>query len=106
MNRIVQTAKDIKKGEREQFITISPAGLLFCIPVVGEAAGSDGSALPAAPGRCDRQLRLLHDIIKNCENTFMETFSYLTAAGVGRASDIDTLGSLMKKDLDLIETVA
>lgn len=99
-----------------------PAGLLFCIPVVGEAAGAAGltaaRSLPRLAGATGDSGLLLHDIIKSPENAFMETFSYLAAAGVGRAgfrnaanarramksSDIDTLG-LLKKDLDLIKTV-
>lgn len=99
-----------------------PQACSSAFPLCERRAGAAGltaarSLLRLAGATGDSGL-LLHDIIKNPENVFMETFSYLAAAGVGRAgfrnaanarramksSDIDTLGSL-KKDLDLIETV-
>ncbi|KAL5364727.1 putative glycosyl hydrolase, family 18 [Aspergillus floccosus] len=122
MEKIVETAKEIKKREREEFIVSFLTGLLFFIPIVGEAAGAAGltavrSLLRLAGTAGDAGL-LLHDIIEHPENAFMSVFSYLAGAGVGRAgfknaansrrsmksSDIDSLGSL-KNDLNLIETV-
>ncbi|KAF7128464.1 hypothetical protein CNMCM5793_003194 [Aspergillus hiratsukae] len=122
MDKIVQTAKEIKKQEREEFIVSFLTGLLFFIPVVGDAAGAAGltaaRSLLRLAGAAGEAGLLLHDIIEHPENAFMSVFSYLAGAGVGRAgfrnaanarramrsSDIDSLGSL-KKALDLIETV-
>ncbi|KAG2027031.1 hypothetical protein GB937_000767 [Aspergillus fischeri] len=122
MDKIVETAKEIKKREREEFIISFLTGLLFFIPFVGEAAGAAGltaaRSLLRLAGAAGETGLLLHDIIEHPENAFMSVFSYLAGAGLGRAgfrnaanarrsmksSDIDSLGSL-KGDLNLIETL-
>ncbi|KAF4156615.1 hypothetical protein CNMCM6069_006513 [Aspergillus lentulus] len=122
MDKIVKSAKKIRKKEREEFIVNFLTGLLFFIPFVGEAAGATGltavRSMLRLAGAADETGRLVHDIIEHPENAFMSVFSYLAGAGAGRtgfknaanvrrsmkASDIDNLGS-MKVDLDLIQTV-
>ncbi|GFF93568.1 killer toxin subunits alpha/beta [Aspergillus udagawae] len=122
MDKIVKTAKDISKKEREEFIVNFLTGLLFFIPFVGEAAGATGltavRSMLRLAGAAGETGLLVHDIIERPENAFMSVFSYLAWAGVGRAgfknaanarrsmkaSDINNLGP-MKVDLDLIETV-
>ncbi|KAF4170541.1 hypothetical protein CNMCM8927_004533 [Aspergillus lentulus] len=121
MDKIVKSAKEISKKEREEFIVNFLTGLLFFIPFVGEAAGATGltavRSMLRLAGAAGETGLLVHDIIEHPENAFMSVFSYLAGAGVGRtgfknaanarrsmkASDIDNLGS-MKVDLDLIQT--
>ncbi|KAF7556909.1 hypothetical protein G7046_g6170 [Stylonectria norvegica] len=122
MDKIGEAVKEIKKKEREGFIVSFATGLLFFIPVVGEAAGAAGLTamrsmllLAGVTGEADLTI---YGIIDDPKNAFMAVFSYLAGAGVGRSgfkkaadsrrsmtsSDIDKLG-VLKKDLDLIQTL-
>jgi hypothetical protein len=89
MEKIVAQANDIKKKEREESILNFIMGLLFFIPVAGEAAGATGltairSLLRLIGGVGDAGM-LVYDLVKDPENAFMTVFSYLAGAGVGRS---------------------
>jgi hypothetical protein len=88
MEKIVAQADDIKKKEREEMILNFIMGLLFFIPVAGEAAGAAGltaaRSLLRLIGAAGDAGMLVHDLVKNPENAFMTVFSYLAGAGVGR----------------------
>jgi hypothetical protein len=88
MGKIVSQANDIKKKEREEFILNFIMGLLFLIPVAGEAAGATGliavRSLLRLIGSVGDVGMLVYDLVKNPENALMTVFSYLAFAGVGR----------------------
>ncbi|KID93426.1 hypothetical protein MAJ_10605, partial [Metarhizium majus ARSEF 297] len=89
MQKIINKANEIEKRQREEFIMNMVIGILFFIPVAGEAAGAAG--LTAARS----MLRLIgaagdagmtvYDIVKDPSNAFMAAFGYILGAGVGRS---------------------
>ncbi|KJK92746.1 hypothetical protein H633G_03370 [Metarhizium anisopliae BRIP 53284] len=97
MKSIIDKAEEIEKKQKEEFILNMVMGILFFIPVVGEAAGSAG--LTAARS----MLRLIgaagdagmtvYDIVKDPSNAFMAAFGYVLGAGVGRSGFRDAANS-------------
>ncbi|KAK2797393.1 hypothetical protein FQN50_009194 [Emmonsiellopsis sp. PD_5] len=119
MDEIVDTAKEIEKRERESFILNFITGLLFFIPVIGEAVGAGLTgvrSMLSLLGAAGEAGLLLYDVIKDPKNAFSAIFSALAGAGVGRggfrnaansrrsmtSGQLDSLGPV-KKDLDRIE---
>ncbi|KAI0882847.1 putative glycosyl hydrolase, family 18 [Annulohypoxylon maeteangense] len=122
MEKIVEQAGEIEKKQREEFILNFITGLLFWIPIVGEAIGAAGmttvrSLLRLIGSTGDAGLAV-YDIVNNPENAFMAVFSYLAGAGLGRAgfrnaansrrglssSEYDSLGGVKTK-LDLVQNI-
>ncbi|KAH6627470.1 hypothetical protein F5144DRAFT_613352 [Chaetomium tenue] len=89
MKRIVDTADDIVKAQREEFIFGFLTGLLFWIPFVGEAVGAVGlttaRTLLRLIGSVGDAGMAVHDVVDDPDNAFMSVFGYLMGAGVGRA---------------------
>ena len=89
MKKIVDTADDIIKKEREEFILGFVTGFLFWIPFVGEAVGAVGlttaRTLLRLIGSVGEAGMAVHDLIEDPDNAFMSVFGYLLGAGVGRA---------------------
>jgi len=79
----------MKKKERQEMILNFVMGILFFIPVAGEAAGAAGltaiRSMLRLIGTVGDAGMLVHDLVENPENAFMTVFSYLAGAGVGRA---------------------
>jgi hypothetical protein len=96
MEKIVERADEIIKREREDFIISFITGLLFFIPVVGEAAGaaltSARTLLRLVGGVGDAALAV-YDVVQDPENAFMAVFSALAGAGVGRAGFTKAAGA-------------
>ncbi|PHH90082.1 hypothetical protein CDD83_4590 [Cordyceps sp. RAO-2017] len=122
MTKIVDKAKEIEKKEREEMILSFVTGLLFFIPLVGEAAGVAGltaarSLLRLISVGGDAGLTV-YDVVKDPQNAFMSIFTFLLGAGVGEGGfrkaaesrrsmttrEVDSLGPA-KKDLERIETI-
>lgn len=122
MEKIIEKADEIKKQEREEFILNFITGLLFYIPVVGEAAGAAGltaaRSLLRLIGAAGDLAITLHDVIENPDNAFLAVFTYLAGAGVGRGGfrnaanarrginkkDYDSLGNV-KTNLDKMQSL-
>lgn len=89
MKKIVDTADNIIKAEREEFILGFLTGFLFWIPFVGEAVGAVGlttaRTLLRLIGSVGEAGMAVHDLIEDPDNAFMSVFGYLLGAGVGRA---------------------
>ncbi|KAI1770463.1 putative glycosyl hydrolase, family 18 [Hypoxylon cercidicola] len=89
MENIVETAGEILEEERKQFILNFITGLLFWIPVVGEAVGAVGltslRSLLRVIGSVGEAGEALYDVVNDPDNAFMTVFSYLLGAGLGRA---------------------
>lgn len=112
MEKIVEKADDIKKQEREEFILNFITGLLFFIPIAGEAAGAAGlvaaRSLLRLIGAAGDAGMMIHDVIENPENAFMTVFSYLAGAGVGRGGFKNAANSrrgISSKDYDSLGNV-
>ncbi|KAH6839506.1 hypothetical protein B0I37DRAFT_408918 [Chaetomium sp. MPI-CAGE-AT-0009] len=71
MEKIMDTADDIIKAEREDFIPGFLTCLLFWIPFVGEAIGALGAGMA------------VHDVAETSDNAFVSLFSDLLSAGIG-----------------------
>ncbi|KAF2809813.1 putative glycosyl hydrolase, family 18 [Mytilinidion resinicola] len=122
MEKIVEKADEIKKKEREEFILNFITGLLFFIPMVGEAAGAAGltavRSLLRLLGAAGDAGMTLYDVVQNPQNAFITVFSYLAGAGVGRAGfrnaansrrgmsskEYDSLGNV-KGNLDKVQNL-
>jgi hypothetical protein len=122
MDEVIDSAKEIEKAEREEFILNFISGLLFWIPVIGGAIG--GAAL--APIRAMLSLigtageagLLVYDIVKDPDNAFMAIFAALSGAALGRggfkeaakarrdmtSGDIKNLGPVKDK-LDTVDSL-
>jgi hypothetical protein len=97
MEKIVEKADDIQKQEREEMILNFIMGILFFIPVAGEAAGAAGltaiRSMLRLIGAVGDAGMLVHDLVENPENAFVTIFSYLAGAGVGRGGFKDAAGA-------------
>ncbi|KAF2119736.1 hypothetical protein BDV96DRAFT_642744 [Lophiotrema nucula] len=107
MGKIVEKANDIEKKEREELILDFITGLLFFIPLFGEAAGAasltTARTLLHLIGAVGDTALTIYDVVKNPENAFMAVFTYLAGAGVGRAGFKDAANSrrgISQKDYD------
>lgn len=111
MQKIINKANEIEKQEREEFILNMAMGILFFIPVVGEAGVA---GLTAARS----MLRLIgvagdagltvYEMVKDPKNAFMAAFTYVLGAGVGRAGYRDAANSrraIQPKQLNGLGTV-
>ncbi|KAL2140528.1 hypothetical protein VTI28DRAFT_3732 [Corynascus sepedonium] len=81
-------SNEIEKREREEFILDFITGLLFFIPMVGEAVGTSlttARALLRLIGTAGEAGLAVYTVVQNPENAFMAVFSALAGAGVGRA---------------------
>lgn len=88
MGKIAERADDIIKRDREDFIVSFITGLLFFIPVVGEAGGAalaSARTLLRLVGTAGDAALSVYDIVQNPENAFVDVFTALAGAGVGRA---------------------
>ncbi|KAH7143395.1 glycoside hydrolase family 18 protein [Dactylonectria macrodidyma] len=89
MDKIVETAKEIEKKLREEFIVNFIRGLLFFIPVAGQALGSIGMSslrsLLLLAGATGEAGLMVYGIVEDPANAFMTVFSALAGAGVGRS---------------------
>ncbi|KAI2477549.1 Glycoside hydrolase family 18 protein [Pyrenophora tritici-repentis] len=88
MEKTMKKSKDIEKKERQEMILNFVMGILFFIPVAGEAAGAAGltaiRSMLRLIGTVGDASMLVHDLVENPENAFMTVFSFLLGAGVGR----------------------
>ncbi|CAO2657798.1 Nn.00g070580.m01.CDS01 [Neocucurbitaria sp. VM-36] len=88
MEKIVAKADEIKKQEREEMIMNFIMGLLFFIPVAGEAAGAAGltaaRSLLRLIGAAGDIAMTVYDVIQSPDNAFLAVFMHLAGAGVGR----------------------
>lgn len=89
MEKIVEKAGEIEEEERKQFILNFITGLLFWIPIVGEAVGAVGlttlRSLLRLIGTVGEAGEAVYDVVNDPANAFMTVFSYLLGAGLGRA---------------------
>ncbi|KAH9871192.1 hypothetical protein J1614_006768 [Plenodomus biglobosus] len=89
MEKIVAKADEIKKKEREEMILNFIMGLLFFIPIGGEAAGAAGltgaRSLLRLIGAAGDAAITLYDVIQSPENASLAVFMHLAGAGVARA---------------------
>ncbi|KAF2819903.1 putative glycosyl hydrolase, family 18 [Ophiobolus disseminans] len=88
MEKIVAKADEIKKKEREEMIMNFILGLLFFIPVAGEAAGAAGltaaRSLLRLIGSVGDIAMTVYDVVQDPKNAFLAVFMHLAGAGVGR----------------------
>lgn len=122
MEKVVEQAKKIAKAEREEMIANFIGGILFFIPIVGEAAAAASmtairTALQMVEAAGEAGL-MAYAIVQDPDNAFMTVFSTLAGAGLGRGEwgkaakarrsmadgDVKKLGSI-KDDLDTISFV-
>ncbi|XP_014561985.1 glycoside hydrolase family 18 protein [Bipolaris victoriae FI3] len=89
MEKIVEKANELKKKEREEMILNFIMGILFFIPVAGNAAGSVGltavRSMLRLVGTVGEAGLVVYDLVENPENAFLTIFSYVAGAGVGRS---------------------
>lgn len=89
MEKIVEKANELKKKEREEMILNFIMGILFFIPVAGNAAGSVGltavRSMLRLIGTVGEAGLVVYDLVENPENAFLTIFSYVAGAGVGRS---------------------
>ncbi|KAI8722844.1 Chitinase [Fusarium sp. LHS14.1] len=119
MDTVIETAKEIKKAEREEMILGFVTGFLFFIPVVGEGIAAGMSSLRSIlllTGVAGEAGLMVYSIVEDSSSAFMAVFGFLASAGVGRSgfekaaksrrsmpsSEVQKLGPV-KTDLDRIE---
>ncbi|KAJ5056167.1 hypothetical protein J3E72DRAFT_200340 [Bipolaris maydis] len=89
MEKIVEKANELEKKEREEMILNFIMGILFFIPVAGNAAGSLGltavRSMLRLIGTAGEAGLVVYDLVENPENAFLTIFSYVAGAGVGRS---------------------
>lgn len=89
MEKIVEKANELQKKEREEMILNFIMGILFFIPVAGNAAGSVGltavRSMLRLIGTVGEAGLVVYDLVENPENAFLTIFSYVAGAGVGRS---------------------
>lgn len=122
MKHVADKAEEIKKAEREEMILNFISGILFFIPVVGEAAGAAGMTairgVLSLLGAAGETGLMVYGIVEDPDSAFMAVFSTLAGAALGRAQwtkaggtkrsmskdDVGKLGPV-KDRLNLIEDV-
>jgi hypothetical protein len=88
IQKVVERADEIIKRELEDFTVSFITGLLFFIPIVGEAAGAaltSARTLLRLVGAAGDVALSVYAVVENPENASMEVFMALAGAGVGRA---------------------